>query len=185
MLRGLIEVSDFGDAGRVRPDRGLRCTERVVDVVEPHVDHHGDELLVVELSVILELVSVVLQDFCLPHGVCVLVGLVGVILQLSQSLGKRNPGDEHDTHPVVDQTVWDIDRFALLVSAEVADVDLALAELGVGFVTILIRQAVDEQEMAVLQIPCDTRLGGVNVQIETCHPAARFQGRSSSMRLTG
>jgi len=169
MLRGLIEVSDFGDAGRVRPDGGLRRIERVVDVVELRVDHHSDELLVVELPVILELVSVVLQDFCLPHGGRVLFRLAGIILQLSQGLGQRNLGDEHDAHPVMDQAVGDIDGRALLVSAHAPDIDFALAQMGVGFVAILIGQAVDEQEMPVLQIPGDACFRGASVRIESFH----------------
>ena len=107
-----------------------------------------------------------LQDFCLPHGWCAFVRLIGVILQFGQGLGKCNLGDEDDTEPVVDQTVWDVDRFVLLFSAKVPDVDPALLELGVGFMAIPIWQVVDHQEMAVLQVPRDVRFRGVDVQIE-------------------
>jgi len=79
----------------------------------------------------------------MPYGWGVLV-VVSKILQLGQGLCKCNLGDEYDTEPVVDQTVWDIGRFGLVsFNAKLPDVDSAFLDSGVGLVAIPMWQVVD------------------------------------------
>lgn len=162
-------VLHFGDARGMRLAHHSRRAERDGAHVEIRVEDHRDQRLLIELQKNLVFAVVVFEQLRLANGRLVNNVLVIVILEDGERFGERDAGNEDHPHPVVNHAAGHRKRLALLLGMDLRDINSSPPKLLVIYLAFLVGQAVDAEEVPVLQIVFHLELGGVNVGIESCH----------------